>query len=198
MINDIDIIEEINDGTLYLRKITKDDSYFFFSNLNKKKSIPYLSLGPLNSLEESKRLIKRYLKYWERYAQYNYVIEIKETQTCKIGSISLWNVNWRNSRAEVGIWINPIDWNKGYGRRSLDLIKIIAFNHLKLNRLEAHIAIENQNSIRLFEGSGFKEEGILKQYLNLNGKVHDAVILAMLKTDLQIDYNKNDFSNKRN
>ncbi|MFX0042453.1 MAG: GNAT family N-acetyltransferase, partial [Candidatus Hodarchaeota archaeon] len=59
-------------------------------------------------------------------------------------------------------------------------IKIIAFNHLKLNRLEAHVAVDNIRSITLFKKGGFIEEGTLKQYLNFNGVYHDALILACL------------------
>ena len=183
MIPEIEVIEEINDGTVYLRKITKNDSEFFFNNLNKKDLITYLSLGPLNTLEKSKRLVRSYIKYWEHYAQYNYIIELGEPQVSKVGSVSIWNVNWRHNRAEVGIWIKKLNWNKGYGRKSLNLIKIIAFNHLKLNRLEAHIASDNQNSIHLFGKCGFKQEGILKKYLNFHGTYHDVVVLAYLKTN---------------
>ena len=183
MISDIEVIEEINDGTVYLRKITKNDSEFFFNNLNKTDLIIYLSLGPLKTLEEAKRLIRNYLKYWEGYAQYNYIIEIREPYISKQGSISLWNINWRHNRAEVGIWINKSNWNKGYGQKSLNLIRIVAFNHLKLNRLEAHIATDNQNSIYLFKKCGFEQEGILKKYLNFHGKYHDAVVLSFLNTN---------------
>lgn len=181
MIFDIEVIEEINEKDLYLRKIAKNDAEFLFYSLNNKNLISYLSLGPLKTIEESKRLIKRYLKYWERYAQFNYIIELRDPHISKIGSISLWNMNWRHERAEVGIWLNPSDWNKGYGKIALNLIKIIAFNHLKLNRLEAHIAIDNKNSIRLFQKCGFIQEGILKSYLKLHEIFHDALVLACLK-----------------
>ena len=101
----------------------------------------------------------------------------------KIGSISLWNLNWRHNRANIGIWITPSYWNRKLGKKALALIKIIAFNHLKLNRLEAHIAIGNENSIQLFKRCGFKEEGVLKQYLNFKKTFHDAFVLACLKDD---------------
>lgn len=177
-----ELIEEINDGDLFLRKISKHDSEFLFNSLNKKNLTTYLSLGPLATLEYSKRLIKSYLKYWDNYAQFNYIIEVKEVDKEKIGSISLWNVNWRHMRAEIGIWIVPTFWNKGYGEKSINLIKIIGFNHLKLNRLEAHIALENLRSITLFKKCDFLPEGTLKQYLKFQGKYHDAIILACTKS----------------
>ncbi len=180
-IYDIEIIDEINDGNLVLRKISKHDADFFYSGLNEKGMTDYLSLEPLKTREHSKRLIKSYLKYWENYAQFNYIIVLQEIREIKIGSISLWNVNWRHYRAEVGIWIIPIYWSKGFGSKAINLIKNIAFNHLKLHRLEAHIVTQNNNSISLFKKSGFNEEGTLKQYLNFQGNYHDALILACIK-----------------
>jgi ribosomal-protein-alanine N-acetyltransferase len=186
MIPKVEIVEEINKGNLFLRKIGKNDAEFFLSSLAKDKLTSFLSLGSLKTLENSKRLIRNYLKYWERYAQYNYVIEIRDSKVEKIGSISLWNVNWRHNRAEVGIWILPTHWNRKLGEKALTLIKIVAFNHLKLNRLEAYIAIENKNSIQLFKKCDFKEEGMLKQYLKLDETFHDALILACLKDNKKL------------
>ncbi|MFX1476798.1 MAG: GNAT family N-acetyltransferase [Promethearchaeota archaeon] len=183
MIFDIEVIEEINNGPVYLRKVSKSDAKFFYNSLNESNLINYLSLGPLNSVDEAKRLLSNYIKYWGSYAQYNYVIELREDDITKIGSVSLWNVNWRHNRAEIGVWIIPSYWNKGYGTRAINMIKIIGFNHLKLNRLEAHIAVENQNSFQLFKKCGFKHEGVLSQYLNFRGNYHDAQILALLRKD---------------
>lgn len=187
MINNIEVIEEINEKSLFVRKIAKTDAQFLFNSLNNRDLTSYLSLNSLRTIEESKRLIKRYLKYWENYAQFNYIIELREHQISKIGSISLWNVNWKHERAEIGIWLNPENWNKGYGKRSLNIIKYIAFNHLKLNRLEAHIASNNQSSIHLFQKCGFIQEGRLKSYLKLNEKFHDAVILSCVKLNFGIN-----------
>jgi len=181
MFHDIDIIEEINDGKLFLRKISKDDASFFYKSLKNESMTNFLSLGPLRSLEHSKRLIKSYLKSWERYLQFNYLIEIRENISERIGSVSLWNISWLHRRSEIGIWLLPSFWEKGIGKKALNLIKNIAFYHLNLNRVEAHIAIENDRSIKMFKGSGFKEEGILEKYLNLNSKFHHALILACLK-----------------
>ena len=181
MIYDIEIIDEINDGNLSLRKISKHDADFLYSGLKEEGMTDYLSLEPFKTLDHSKRLIKSYLKYWEGYAQFNYIIELQEINKVKIGSVNLWNINWRHRRSEVGIWIIPVYWSRGFGSKAISLIKNIAFNHLNLNRLEAHIATQNNNSVSLFTKSEFKEEGILKQYLKIQGKYHDSFILACIK-----------------
>lgn len=181
MIRNSKIVEEANSGNVSLRKISKDDIDFVYKSLNNKDLITYLSLGPLKTYEHSKRLIKGYLRYWDSNLQYNYIIEFHEVDRVKIGSISLWNVNWQHQRAQVGIWLIPSFWNKGFAEKSLSLLKNIAFNHLRINRLEAYIAIENKKSISLFKRCGFTEEGTLKEYLKFHGSFHDAVIMACLK-----------------
>jgi len=179
---DIEIIEEIIDGNLFLRKVSKDDVSFFYQSLKEKEMINYLSLGPLISFDHSKRLVKNYLKSWEKWLQFNYVIELRDNSTIKrIGSVSLWNVNWLHKRSGVGIWILPNYWGQGIGKRVIELIKKVAFYHLKLNRIEAQIAFENDKSIKMFKKCGFKEEGLLKKYLNIEGKFHDAYMLGCFK-----------------
>ena len=184
----IQIIEEINEGgDVYLRKISSDDANFFFESLREEVISRYLSLGPLVSQSYSKKLLKKYQKFWTDKTQFNYVIEHrsgndkKNNNIKKVGAISLWRISWLHNRAEIGIWITPKYWNMGYAKKVLNLIKIVGFVHLKLNRLEAHIAVENKRSINLFIKTGFIKEGTLKQYLILRGTSHDAVVLSYLK-----------------
>jgi ribosomal-protein-alanine N-acetyltransferase len=179
MSDKVDIVIEINDGDLYLRKISKYDIDFFYESLKERDITGYLSLGPLRSLEHSKRLIKSYLKSWDRHEQFNYIIELRHNKNIqKIGSVSLWNISWLHGRSGVGIWLLPEYWNKGIGKMVLNLIKNIVFIHLKLHRIEAHVAVENTRSINLFTNSNFLNEGRLASYLNIDGKYQDAYIFA--------------------
>jgi ribosomal-protein-alanine N-acetyltransferase len=140
-----------------------------------------LSLGPLKTIERSKRLIKGYLKSWVKHLQFNYIIELRENKIIKkIGSVSIWNISWYHRRADIGIWILPDFWNKGIGKRALTLIKNISFFHLNLHRIEAHIAVDNKRSINLFKNCQFVEESILSEYLYINGRYSNAVLLACL------------------
>ena len=115
MLNEKDIVEEINDQYLFMRKVSKEDAEFLFDSLKQKSINQYLSLGPLSSLEHSKRLIEKYLRSWKKLRQFNYIIEIKEgNPRKKVGAISLWNLNWLHRRAEIGVWLTSSDYfNKG-------------------------------------------------------------------------------------
>ncbi len=182
MFEKFEIIEELDDEILHLRKIGKEDVQFFYESLAHAQITNYLSMGALHSLEHASRVIKNYKKSWDNLQQFNYIIELKDSeQEEKIGAVSLWNISWLHRRAEVGIWLLPKCWKFGYGKKSVNLIKIIGFNHLKLNRIEAHVAIKNINSIKMFKSCNFEEEGILRQYLNLNGLYQDAMVLGCIR-----------------
>ena len=182
MLNPIDFIDEINENDIYLRKISKNDSNFLFESLQHSNVNLYLSLGPLISIEHSKRLIKSYLKLWDQRSQFTYIVELHEGKKIhKIGCVSLWNISWSHKRAEIGIWLTPEYFNRGYGTIALNLIDIIGFHHLNLNRLEAHTAVENESSIRLFEKCGFSREGRLKEYIRLQDVFHDSYLFSILK-----------------
>ena len=180
-----EIIEEISEKNFFLRKISLKDAEFIYDSLKGKNLTKFLSLGPLTSRDHAKKLIKNYLDYWTEKVQFNYIIEIKNPEdkpkdSKKVGSTSVWRISWLHKRAEIGIWINTKYWNQGFAQTALKLIKIICFTHLKLNRIEAHIAIENTKSIYIFKKIGFEEEGVLRKYLYLDGKFHDAIILSCI------------------
>lgn len=183
MFEKFEIIEELDDDVLHFRKIGKEDVHFFYESLAHAQITNYLSLGALRSLEHARQAIKNYMKSWENHLQFNYVIELNDSKRDeKIGAVSLWNISWLHRRAEIGIWLLPKYWKLGYGKKSVNLIKIIGFNHLKFNRIEAHIAVKNFNSIKMFKLCNFEEEGILRQYLNLNGIFQDAMVLSCIRS----------------
>jgi ribosomal-protein-alanine N-acetyltransferase len=181
MLDDIDIVEEIQDDKILIKKIHKVDYRFLYESLNDEKVTQYLSLGPLRSIDHAKRLIKSYLRSWNNYNQFNYIIKLNINGKIEsIGSVTLWNISWLHRRAEIGIWIIPAYWNQGIGVRAINLVKQVAFNNLHLHRIEAHVAKQNISSIEMFRKANFIEEGLLKDYLILNDNIYDAVLLRHL------------------
>ncbi|MGV9206301.1 MAG: GNAT family N-acetyltransferase [Promethearchaeia archaeon] len=177
-----EIVEEISDKDFYLRKISQKDAQFFLESLQESNTVKYLSLGPLKNLKKTHNLIRGYLYQWEKHKQFNYIIEkrIDNEQYVKLGSTSLWNISWNHKRADIGIWLNLSHQNKGYGKKAIDLLKIIAFIHLKLHRLQAYVANPNKNSLNLFKRCNFTEEAILHDYLFFNNQFHDATLFSLL------------------
>jgi ribosomal-protein-alanine N-acetyltransferase len=58
------------------------------------------------------------------------------------------------------------------------------FIHLKLHRLEAACVPDNERSMRLLKSAGFREEGLARHYLRINGEWRDHVLFALLAEDV--------------
>ncbi|TXT54050.1 MAG: putative Spermidine N(1)-acetyltransferase [Promethearchaeota archaeon] len=212
-----EIVEEIDDGDIYLRKLTKNDAQFLYNGAKDKRITKYMVLAPFPSLGDAKKFVKRVLELWENRQQFSYIIEIenpeyknskskgknknknknskknkdKSTRSKKnkrksaknrlrIGLINLWNISWTHRRAEIGIWIVPSHWRYGYGKKAVELIKMVGFQHLEFKRIEAHVVTQNTPSINLFLNCGFLKECVLRKYLQLRGKFYDTILFASI------------------
>jgi len=60
------------------------------------------------------------------------------------------------------------------------LILPFAFDHLKLHRVEAACLPSNAASIALLRRCGFREEGLARRYLRINGQWQDHLLFAQL------------------
>jgi len=49
----------------------------------------------------------------------------------------------------------------------------------------------NERAIKSYEKCGFKKEGILRQEIYIDGKYYDAIIMAMLKEEYEINLRVN-------
>ncbi len=102
-----------------------------------------------------------------------------------LGGINVANVRRGSSQcASLGYWIGKPHVKKGYMKEALLVLIPSLFVDLRLNRIEAATLPENKPSRRLLESIGFKKEGLLRQYLKINGEWRDHIIYGLLSDDL--------------
>lgn len=91
-----------------------------------------------------------------------------------IGKIKLSNIVmgiFKN--AFVGYSIDKSFEGKGYMKEALKLVLDYSFSEMELHRIEASTLVENTKSQRVLQACGFKELGINKEYLLINGAWRD-------------------------
>lgn len=102
---------------------------------------------------------------------------------CIIAYIDRYNRNCR-----FGITLGEKDeWGKGYGREIIKEVKRHCFMELNMNRIGVELYSYNERSRRLFEGAGFKREGIMRQYVLKNGKFEDEYVYGLLREEWEGD-----------
>ena len=58
-----------------------------------------------------------------------------------------------------------------------------AFATLRMHRIEAACLPQNEASIRLLERTNFRQEGLARAYLRINGAWQDHLLYALLESD---------------
>lgn len=77
----------------------------------------------------------------------------------------------------------PAYWNKGYATEVVKRMIAFGFNELKLHRIQAGVATENERSIRVLEKSGMTREGLRRKVLPIRGQWKDNYHYAILEDD---------------
>ena len=83
-----------------------------------------------------------------------------------IGNLKIGPVNRHHGYGDLSYFIGERSlWGKGYATKAVELAVSIAFNDLKLHRLQAGIYARNQASERVLIRNGFAREGTLHNQL---------------------------------
>lgn len=97
------------------------------------------------------------------------------------GTVDITDFSPLHARGEVGISIRREYRGRGLATEALDLLCDYAFGFLHLNQLVAHIAVDNEASLRLFASCGFVQCGVLKEWWRAADGFKDVALLQRLR-----------------
>ncbi|MCV2489586.1 GNAT family N-acetyltransferase [Geodermatophilus sp. YIM 151500] len=84
----------------------------------------------------------------------------------------------------LGYWIDRAVTGRGLASLAVALVCDHAFGRAGLHRLQADIRPENLASQRLVERLGFRREGLLRRYLDIDGDWRDHYTYALLADEV--------------
>lgn len=100
------------------------------------------------------------------------------------GQLTVGNVIWGSARtASVGYWIDQDFAGLGVIPTALAMALDHCFGVIGLHRIEATIRPENRASRRVVEKLGFREEGIRRRCLHVDGAWRDHICYAITAED---------------
>ncbi len=101
------------------------------------------------------------------------------------GQITLGNLVRGSLRsAWVGYWVEAQAAGGGVGTAAVALAVDHAFGPVGLHRIEATVRPENVASLRVLGKLGFRDEGLLQRYLEVDGAWRDHRLLAMTRDEI--------------
>lgn len=101
-----------------------------------------------------------------------------------VGQTALLRIDWVGRMAIFYIGIaDKINRNRGYGKETTALILEYAFNTLNLNRIQLHVAVENEAAVNVYKKTGFVIEGTLREAMYHEGRYCDFYVMGILRRD---------------
>jgi [ribosomal protein S5]-alanine N-acetyltransferase len=130
-----------------------------------------------------RRRYRRFSDDWNSRTGFAFFIFEQRTDALT-GGITLSNVRRGVAQSgTLGYWMGQPFTRRGYMFQAVGLVLLFAFETLGLHRVEAACMPPNEASRGLLRKLGFREEGIARQYLCINGLWQDHVTHAILRTD---------------
>ena len=100
------------------------------------------------------------------------------------GQLTVGSIVWGSARsAQVGYWIDEAVAGRGITPTALAMAMDHCFFVIGLHRVEATIRPENHASRRVVEKLGFREEGLRRRSLHIDGAWRDHLCYAMTAED---------------
>ena len=163
---------------LYLRAIEQEDlSGPYFQWLNDAEVTRHMETGRFPNTQAR---MEAYLE--ARTADGTdvmFMIVLKERDR-SIGTIKLGCINWIHRHAEYGIMIGVKEvWGQGYGTEAGRLLLTYGFRRLNLHKVHLGVVADHAAAIRSYEKLGFRREGLLTEFLFVDGAYRDKLLMGV-------------------
>jgi RimJ/RimL family protein N-acetyltransferase len=163
-----------------LRWIEESDIEELYAIFSDPRVMRYWSTPPLQNRDEAIALLREIQTSNRQGSILKWGVALKPNDNL-IGTVTLFNMDRSNGRAEIGYAQATAYWGKGYIHEALQALLNYCFEDLKLRRLEADVDPRNNPSIRTLERLGFQKEGFLRERWHVNGEIQDALFYGLLK-----------------
>lgn len=165
---------------MLLQQILPEDQGFVFRGLSHPEVIPFYGVR-YQTYEETRLQLDWYDNMLKEETGVAWKMTDRESGA-SMGVISVYFYQSRHNKAEVGFWLLPEYWNRGFAREALEAVITYWKERRGLHRLEAFVEPGNTASERLLQKAGFGYEGTLKDCELKEGRYISLKIFARLLT----------------
>jgi ribosomal-protein-alanine N-acetyltransferase len=152
---------------------------------SRKFLTPWEPTWPADDLTRTafRQRIRRYAEDVRTDQAYPFFV-FRQEDNAIVGGLALANIRRGVAQAgSLGYWTGAPFIRRGYMTAAVRALVPVAFDVLRLHRVEAACIPTNLASIRLLEKTGFRREGYARAYLCINGIWQDHLLYARLQSD---------------
>jgi ribosomal-protein-alanine N-acetyltransferase len=169
---------------LLLRQLTESDLPHVFEGLSHPEVIKYYGVS-YHTIESTMEQMN-----WFSTLEINgtgiwwAVCSLDNGEFLGAGGFNDWSQVHRH--AEIGFWLLPQAWGKGYMQEAMPALFNFGFDQMNLNRIEGFVESKNDNCIKAIKKLGFVHEGTRRECEVKNGGFISLDIYALLERDQRV------------
>ena len=123
--------------------------------------------------------IRRQLREWNADRGYSFLI-FKNDSGAMIGGMNVNHVcRGAAQYASLGYWIDESHQGQGLMTETIRLIVDFCFEKIHLTRVNAACLVHNTPSHRALMRAGFLQEGLARDYIEINGRLQDHILFGL-------------------
>lgn len=183
----LDADEVIQGSGVYLRHPVMGDyaKWAALRDQSREFLTPWEPIWPIDDLTRPafRRRMRRYSRELKEEVSFPFFLFESENDQL-IGSCIISNIRRGVAQScSLGYWVGE-DWSgKGHMTEAARALIPFVFDTAGLHRIEAACLLTNEPSQRLLRRVGFRDEGVARKYLRINGDWQDHLLFAMLASD---------------
>lgn len=170
---------------LILRPFKSSDLENVYKGLSHPDVIKYYGVS-FHSLEATKEQMKWFADLEKNGTGFWWAVCAKEDRTF-LGGGGLNDLDKELCKAEIGFWLLPEYWGKGYMSEAMPLILDHSFDKLGLHRIEGFVETENKNCINALQKLNFTYEGTKENCEIKNGEPINLDVYIKTNTSLLLE-----------
>ena len=163
---------------MLLRPLQATDAAGLLGIYSQPEVTRYYELDTLSDLLQAQRVLDFFLKHHDRFAM------LEPDSLRMIGTCGLFFWDKTTNMASFGYDMASQYWGRGLMREAAGAVLAYGFATMRLNRVNALTAPDNQASIKVLEALGFEQEAVLRQFAYWKGAYHDMRMFALLREQL--------------
>jgi ribosomal-protein-alanine N-acetyltransferase len=133
-----------------------------------------------------RRRLRRYQKEARLDSAYAFLV-FRQMDNALVGGCTLSNVRRGVTQCcALGYWVGERFSRQGHMFDAVRALIPFIFRTLGLHRIEAACLQENEASKYLLVKAGFRQEGLARRYLQINGEWQDHVLFALLADEVPL------------
>lgn len=137
--------------------------------------------------EMDREFIRQYVDFKDSERRIMFAIDSLEGE--HVGGINLNSVDYKNGTFSVGLRIYRPFRNNGYGEEAFRIVLRYAFLERRLQKCNSGCVSINEPSIRVHKKIGFKEEGLRRRCIYMNGRYYDDLLLGLTREEFEENEN---------